>query len=219
MKTAVVTGANQGIGLALCRELLARNYQVIATCRRPSRELESTQAEVISGIDVTNPSSVEMLGRHLGGRPLDLLVNNAGVLTMETLERLDFERIRRQFEVNTLGPLRVTQALLSNLRRGSKVAMVTSRMGSIGDNSSGGYYGYRLSKAAVNMAGVNLAHDLRRLGIAVLILHPGLVATEMTGGAGISPEESAANMLARLDELALEQSGVFMHARGERLPW
>lgn len=219
MKTAVVTGANRGIGLSLCRQLVARGDRVFAACRRPSTELERSAATIISSIDVADPSSVAALAEKLRGESVDLLINNAGILTVESLGRLDFERIRRQFEVNTLGPLRVTQALLPNLRRGSKVAIITSRMGSIEDNGSGGYYGYRLSKAAVNMAGVNLAHDLRRRGIGVFILHPGLVATEMTGGAGTSPEESAAHLLARLDELELEQTGVFLHANGEKLPW
>ena len=125
----------------------------------------------------------------------------------------------RQFEVNTLGPLRVVHALLDHLKSGAKVAIVSSRVGSLADNSSGGMYGYRVSKTAVNMVGVNLAHDLRPREIALVLLHPGLVATEMTGGRGIQADEAARGLIARVDELTLETSGSFWHAEGYPLPW
>ncbi len=128
--------------------------------------------------------------------------------------------MRRQFEVNSLGPLRVTAALRGNFGEGSKVAIITSRMGSIADNTSGGRYGYRMSKTAVNMAGRSLAQDLREAGVAVVILHPGFVRTDMTGGQGlIDAPESAAGLIARIDELTLETSGSFRHTNGEDLPW
>jgi NAD(P)-dependent dehydrogenase (short-subunit alcohol dehydrogenase family) len=113
----------------------------------------------------------------------------------------------------------VTEALLDNLGKGSKVAIVTSRVGSIEDNSSGGYYGYRASKTAVNQIGTNLKHDLRPRGIAVALLHPGLVATEMTGGQGVAPADSAKGLINRIDALNLENSGSFWHAEGYKLPW
>jgi NAD(P)-dependent dehydrogenase (short-subunit alcohol dehydrogenase family) len=150
---------------------------------------------------------------------VDVLILNAGVLTQERFPDLAFDRMRRQYEVNALGPLRVAAAVRANLRAGAKVVIITSRVGSMGDNSSGGNYGYRMSKAAVNMAGVNLAHDLRPAGIAVQLLHPGLVATAMTGGSGMLPAESAAMLVRRIDELTLEQTGTFRHANGEALPW
>jgi NAD(P)-dependent dehydrogenase (short-subunit alcohol dehydrogenase family) len=219
MKTAVVTGGNRGIGLELCRQLVARRYGVVATCRRSSEELEDLNVIVYRDVEVTDPASITRFARELRGQPIDLLINNAGILSNETLPDLDFDRIREQFEVNAIGPLRVTAALLPNLRTGSKVAIITSRMGSIGDNSSGGHYGYRMSKAAVNMAGVTLARDLKGRGIGVFILHPGMVATTMTGGHGIPPAQAAAKLLARLDELELKDSGTFLHANGEPLPW
>jgi NAD(P)-dependent dehydrogenase (short-subunit alcohol dehydrogenase family) len=123
------------------------------------------------------------------------------------------------FRVNALGPLRVTEALADNLRTGSKVAIVTSRVGSIDDNGSGGNWGYRASKAAVNMIGTNLMHEFKPRGIAVALLHPGLVATDMTGQQGISPEDSARGLIERIDELNLENSGTFWHAEGYVLPW
>jgi NAD(P)-dependent dehydrogenase (short-subunit alcohol dehydrogenase family) len=117
-------------------------------------------------------------------------------------------------------PLFLTQALLTRLHRGAKVALVSSRMGSIGDNGSSGYYGYRMSKAALNAAGMSLAHDLRALGIAVVTLHPGAVRTGMTGGQGATDaDESAAGLLRRIDELAIETTGRFLHADGTVLPW
>ena len=127
--------------------------------------------------------------------------------------------MRLQYEINALGPLRVTKALLPNLHAGAKVLILTSRVGSVGDNSSGGIYGYRMSKAAANMAGKNLAIDLLDRGIAVGILHPGMVATEMTGNSGVTAEHSVSGLLKRIEELTLENTGTFWHAEGEILPW
>lgn len=219
MRTVVVTGANQGIGLELCRQFRRRGDAVIAACRRASTELRALGCEVVEGVDVMDDAAVERLAIALAGRQIDVLINNAGILSEESLDDLDFARIRRQFEVNALGPLLVTQALLGKLGTGSKVVIVTSRMGSIADNSSGGYYGYRMSKCAVNMAGASLARDLKNRGITVLLLHPGMVATAMTGGRGIPVAESAANLIARIDSLGHEQTGTFHQATGEPLPW
>ena len=137
------------------------------------------------------------------------------------LSNLDFKAIREQFEVNALGALRVTQALLNNLADNAKIILMTSRMGSIADNTSGGSYGYRMSKAALSMAGKSLAHDLKPQGVAVAILHPGLVQTRMTNfnEAGITPKESVQGLLQRIEELNLENTGTFWHANGEILPW
>ena len=220
MATYLITGANRGIGLELCTQLLSRGEQVIAACRRTSPALDTLGVQVQQGVEVTTNESVADLARRLEGTRLDVLINNAGILTHESLDDLDFPRMRLQFEVNALGPLRLTAALLPLMGRGGKVVIVTSRMGSIGDNTSGGRYGYRMSKAAVNMAGVSLAQDLEPRGIAVAILHPGFVRTEMTGGQGlIDAPESAAGLIARTDELTLESSGGFWHEDGERLPW
>jgi NAD(P)-dependent dehydrogenase (short-subunit alcohol dehydrogenase family) len=220
MSTAVVTGANRGIGLELCRQLAARKDTVVAVCREPSPELEALGVRVESGIDVADPKAIAELARRLAGTRIDLLINNAGILRHEGLESMDFDSIRQQLEVNALGPLRVTTALLPLLAAGAKIALVTSRMGSIADNSSGGSYGYRMSKAALNAAGVSLARDLAGRGASVVILHPGFVKTDMTRGHGnVTPAESAAGLLARIDELTVEQSGRFLHMNGEELPW
>jgi NAD(P)-dependent dehydrogenase (short-subunit alcohol dehydrogenase family) len=219
MATVLVTGSNRGIGLELCRRFAARGDQVLGVCRRASPELRESGAEVHEGIDVTSDESVGGLARALTGRRIDVLVNCAGILTRESLDDLAFDRIREQFEVNAIAPLRVTTALEGCLGKGSKVAIITSRMGSIEDNTSGGRYGYRMSKAAVNMAGRSLAHDLAKRGVSVFLLHPGMVATEMTGRQGIPPEEAAADLVARIDALGPEQSGTFWHAKGDPLPW
>lgn len=215
----LVTGTNRGIGLELCRQLVARGDEVIAVCRRASSGLEGLEVRVESGVDVADEASVADLAGRVAGTEIDVLVNNAGILERIGLDNLDFGSIRRQFEINSVGPLRVTQALLGNLRAGSKIAILTSLMGSMGDNTSGGSYGYRMSKAAVNAAGVSLAHDLRPRKIAVAILHPGMVSTDMTGGRGIPVEESVRGLLDRIDELKLENSGTFWHADGRILPW
>lgn len=219
MTLSVVTGANRGIGLHLVKQLKARG-PVIAACRTATPELTALGVEIVEGVEVTDPEGVAKLAAAVGDRSLDLLINNAGVLIADSLEDVKFEDVSRQFEVNALGPLRVTAALRSRLKRGSKVGLVTSRMGSIEDNTSGGYYGYRMSKAALNIAGKSLAIDLRPAGVAVAILHPGFVKTDMVGGQGqVEPEDAAKGLLARLDELTLETSGGFWHANGQRLPW
>ena len=215
----LITGASRGIGLELCRQLKQRGHAVTAVCREASAQLRVLDCRVLDGIEVTAETALVRLAGELAGQRIDVLVNNAGILSRESLDGLDVERLRRQFEVNALGPLRVTRALLPNLGTGSKVAIITSRMGSIADNGSGGYYGYRMSKAAVNIAGVSLARDLRERGIAVLLLHPGMVATEMTGHQGVPVAEAAGNLVARIETLGLEQSGSFHHANGEPLPW
>ena len=221
MKTYLVTGANRGIGYEYCRQLHAQGNTVIAVCRDASEELKQLGVQVEEGIDITSDASVAGLKTRLGDRTIDVLINNAGILKRVTLENLDFDSIREQFEVNALGALRVTRFLLPNLRAGSKVVIMTSRMGSIGDNTSGSSYGYRMSKVALSMAGKSLAHDLKRQGIAVAILHPGLVQTRMTNftSGGITPEESVKGLLARISELTLENTGTFWHSNGEVLPW
>lgn len=219
-KTVLITGANRGIGLALTNLYQQRGERVIAVCRNSSEALAATGAHVIAGIDVTAPDSIQQLKKALAGKPIDILINNAGILRNETLDDLNYADIHQQFLVNAIAPLRVVDALQANLKAGSKLALITSRMGSIADNSSGGFYGYRMSKAALNAAGKSLAMDLAERDIAVAILHPGFVATEMVGYAGdVSPEQAASNLIARIDALNISNTGTFWHANGEVLPW
>jgi NAD(P)-dependent dehydrogenase (short-subunit alcohol dehydrogenase family) len=221
MATVLVTGANRGIGLEYCRQLQARGDQVIAVCREPSAELEALGVRIEAGLDLAAASAPAELVARLQGQPLDVVILNAGILQSMGLEDLDPEGIRRQFELNALAPLLLARALLDQMPRGAKLALMTSRMGSIADNSSGGSYGYRMSKVALTMAGKSLAIDLQPRGIAVAILHPGLVRTRMINfnPNGIAPEQAVRGLLARIDALTLETSGRFWHANGELLPW
>lgn len=219
MTTTLITGANRGIGLELARRLKARGDHVIAVCRKASKELAELGVTIVDDVDVADARGVKRLQAELAGQPIDILINNAGVLLGDAFGELDYDAMLHQFKVNALGPLRVTEALSDNLREGARVAIVTSRVGSIQDNSSGGYWGYRASKTAVNMIGTNLMHELRPRGIAVALLHPGLVATDMTSRQGIAPVEAARGLIERIDELTLANTGCFWHAEGYELPW
>lgn len=219
-KSVVITGANRGIGLSFAKQYHARGDKVHAVCRSPSDELAALGVDLIDGVDVTEPSGIQHLLQTLEGVDVDILINNAGILRVESLDGLDRNTIIEQFNTNALAPLAVTEALLPRMKKGSKVAMITSRMGSIEDNSGGGYYGYRMSKAALNAASKSLAVDLKPRGIAVAILHPGFVATDMVNGHGdISPEEAAERLVKRIDELTLQNTGTFWHSNGDLLPW
>ena len=207
--------------MEFCRQLKRRGDEVIATCRSSSSELDDLDVRVESGVDVTSGESVLQLRNKLDGIKLDCLIQNAGIAEFNSLSGLDPESVIRQFEVNALSPLCFSQAMLGNMGKGSKIALITSRMGSIEDNTSGGSYGYRMSKAALCMAGKSLSIDLNPKEISVAILHPGLVSTRMTGftSNGITPEESVKGLLERIDLLTIENSGTFWHSNGEVLPW
>jgi len=223
MHDVLIMGANRGIGLALARLHVARGDRVIAACRQATPALTSLDLRIETGVEVTSSADLTALAGRLAPLVLDRLLICAGQLGREALDGLDeaaVERVRQQFEVNALAPLRTVVALLPRLAEGAKVGILTSRMGSIADNSSGGYYGYRMSKAALNAAGRSLALDLAPRGIGVYLLHPGFVRTDMTAGNGdITPEQSAANLAARVDALTLADSGSFWHANGQPLPW
>jgi NAD(P)-dependent dehydrogenase (short-subunit alcohol dehydrogenase family) len=223
---AVVVGADKGIGLEIVKALAARAEQdVVAVCLGDGKEA-APHATVIDGVNVTSGADVARMAAQLRERfnTIDTLFHISGIMSMDILGELDFEQAKREFDVNALGPLRTVEACLKLLAEGSKVGIVTSRIGSLSDNSSGGQYAYRLSKVAANMAGLNLHHDLSKRGIAVRMLHPGMVKTDLVkiypGEFNyITPAEAAAGLIARMDELTLASSGEFRHANGELLPW
>ena len=221
MSTFLITGSNRGIGLELCKQVHKRGDKVIATCRRASKELKDLGVRVEENIDIASEESIKNLCKKLSGVNLDCLIQNAGIYEFNSFENLDKKSILRQFEVNALSPIFMTQSLKHLLKRTSKVAFITSRMGSITDNSSGSSYGYRMSKVALSMAAKSISIDLSKEDIYVAILHPGLVSTRMTGFTrnGITPEESANGLLKRIDSLNKKNSGTFWHANGEILPW
>ena len=229
MSTVLVTGADRGIGNALCRAYHARGDAVIAACLEESDELRALGIRVAPGVDVTSDEAVQALAGRLADTDttIDVLINNAGIAERDALGALDYDTIRRQLEVNTLGPLRVTEALLGRLQSGSTVAFVTSRIGSLGDNHTGGLYGYRISKCAANMVAVNLTHDLGKRGIAAVVLHPGMVATAMTfddeRNEARPAEDAAAALIERIDRVEPAEPGAqpaFWHAPERTIiPW
>ncbi|MDH5580872.1 MAG: SDR family oxidoreductase [Bdellovibrionales bacterium] len=218
MAKVLINGTNRGIGLELVKKFLSEGHDVYAACRTASEELKATKAKIFEKIDVTDEYRIETLLSEIPN--IDILINNAGILKSETLENLNFNNITEQFEVNTLGPLKFISTLLPKLTNGSKIGIVSSKMGSVSDNTSGAYYGYRISKCAVNMMAKSLSEDLKSQGIAVLILHPGFVRTDMTGGQGfIDPPESAEGLYKIMIEKSIKETGTFWHTNGENIDW
>jgi NAD(P)-dependent dehydrogenase (short-subunit alcohol dehydrogenase family) len=222
--TVLVTGANRGLGLEFAKQLQAKGYKVIGTARSPERatELKATGARV-EQLDVASQTSVEALATALQGVPIDILINNAGMASRadSSLDTLDFELMERTFQVNSLGPLRVTQALLPNLQAGKEktIINISSRLGSI-ELSSGGLYSYRTSKTALNQINKLVSVELAPQGFTSIVMHPGWVKTDM-GGAD-APEnipESISGMLAVIESLTVDKTGKFYNFKGEELPW
>lgn len=220
MMKVIITGANRGIGLALAKELVNKGFEVIALCRSTSLELEELGVVIFQNIDVTDSASLQTVADRLEEKSIDLLINNAGILEDDSLENMNYDSIIKQFETNAVGALKTSVILLSLLKPGGKIIMISSRMGSLADNASGGHYGYRASKAALNMLGKCLAIDFKSQKITVAIIHPGFVNTAMVSYRGdIEPEKAAKGIVKKALEIELKDSGTFWHANGEKLPW
>lgn len=224
-QTIVITGTSRGIGLAMTKIFKQRGCKVFALCRQSSDALNALDVNVIEGIELSTPQGIIKAQSALAGITVDLLINNAGILRNEQLNTLHSHSILEQFTVNALAPLLLSEALLLNLTAGSKIAFITSRMGSIADNESGGYYGYRMSKTALNSAAVSLAQDLKKRNISIGIYHPGYVQTDMVNSDGnlihgdISAKEAAQRLIHLTDEQTMANSGTFKHANGQSLVW
>jgi len=221
-----VTGANRGIGLEFVRQLTTRGETVLASCRHPEKanDLKSLLSEGwIIPIDVTIQDSIVQGAKVVRKKfnRIDLLINNAGVMGERGNPDIpDWDILMSTFLTNAAGPVFVTKYLKTLLKKGSKVVNISTLMGSIEDNSSGGYYAYRMSKAALNMASKNLNHELGVMGVTVLTFHPGWVRTDMGGsGANLSVETSVSEMLNVIESSGPEKSGTFLRFDGERLPW
>ncbi|WP_257452994.1 SDR family oxidoreductase [Archangium lipolyticum] len=226
-----ITGASRGLGLEFVRQLLNRGDSIDAGVRAPSAARHLQELALSSGgrlrvhpLDVSDPHSVRDFASSVGhGQPLDVLINSAGVFGKnQPLSGLDFDDVAGTLSVNTFGPLRLTAALLPSLRLGSarRVVHITSGMGSIADNGMGGFYGYRLSKAALNMAMRNMHLELRGEGFVTIALNPGWVQTDMGGPeAPLRPEQSVRSMLEVIDRLSAEHGGRFFDHDGQELPW
>jgi NAD(P)-dependent dehydrogenase (short-subunit alcohol dehydrogenase family) len=222
--TVLITGANRGIGLELARQYAAAGWRVIGTARRPetAHELREIAHEILQ-LDVTEQETVDGLARDLADRPIDVLINNAGIQPlMWKLEEVDFGEFARSLNVNTVGPVRVVQALLPNLRSGErrKVVNVTTNLSSIAGNTDGGFYGYRESKAALNMFTRSLAAELGPEGFICIVLHPGWVRTDLGGpDAPLHVTESVTGMRRVIDGLVPADNGSFQTYSGERMDW
>jgi 2-glutathionyl-2-methylbut-3-en-1-ol dehydrogenase len=232
MATKLIIGADRGIAHAMSRHLHQRGDSVVAACFGDGSDLAELGIHVEPGVDVTSDEAVADLAKRLEqqGTRLEWLVNVAGIMHLDTLDTVDYDDARKQFEVNALGPLRVVRELRVLLDEGAKVGILTSRVGSLGDNTSGGDYAYRISKAAANMVALNLHHDLKQRGIAVQALHPGMVLTHLLdvvdpdqmakyASAYSPPEKAAEQLIAVLDGLTVATAGQFQHANGDILPW
>lgn len=222
--TWLIHGTTRGIGLSLVREAAARGADVVAACRVATPALEDSGARIIEGVALGAPDAAAALtaGLHaLGVARLDAVILNAGIYPNEgDLAALDLAAVRRGFEVNALGQLELVSALLPRLGAGARLGLITSRMGSIADNTSGGSYAYRMSKAALNMLGRSLSVDLAPRGVAVAIIHPGFVRTDMTSQRGlIDADTSARGIVDRMEQLGLGNTGTFWHQNGDVLPW
>jgi len=218
MNIAIV-GSNRGIGLEFCTQL-ASEHKVYAFCRQASEDLKKLDLKYIENTDVRDLASLQTAAATLKDEKVDCLIHVAGILESQSLDDFDVAAVRKQFEVNSIGPILSVKAFLPYLSDQAKVALLTSRMGSIADNDSGGQYGYRMSKAALNAAGKSLALDLKPRGISVFLLHPGYVKTDMTDHNGlIDTKESVTGLWKLITSKDIKQSGGFWHTNGEELPW
>lgn len=231
MKTVLITGSDKGLGLEFTRQYLDAGWQVHATCRRPdeARDLqilaEKNDLLRIHPLDVTDPASIRTLAEALRDGTLDVLLNNAGVYGDQSFRgfgSLDYERWDHAFRVNTMGPIRVSEAFLPQISRSKQrlIVMISTKMASLSDNTSGGAYLYRSSKAGLNAAAKSLALDLHGQGIGVLLLHPGWVQTDMGGEAApLPPATSIHGMRQVIERFTLAQSGHFFAYDGQEILW
>lgn len=232
MPTRVIIGADRGIARSIAEQLHDAGHDVLAVTMGDGAELAAQGIAVESGVNVTSDEAVDALAKRLANDNVQVewLVHVAGVMYLDTIETVDYDDVRKQFEINTLGPLRVVRALRGYLVEGGKVGILTSRVGSMNDNTSGGDYAYRISKAAANMVALNLHHDLSKVGVAVQALHPGMVNTglldamtdedrERAASILVTPQQSASNLISVLDSLTVDNGGQFQHANGDILPW
>lgn len=223
-RTVLITGANRGIGLELARQFSTGGWNVIGTARKPQAAVELRElASTVVQLDVTNPSSVEHLARELAGTPIDMLINNAGIQPlMWKLEEVDFDDFERALAVNTVGPVRVTQALVPNLRLSDqrRIINITTNLSSITDNTDGGFYGYRESKVALNMFTKSLAAELGPEGFICIVMHPGWVKTDLGGPqAPLHVEESARGIREVIKGLTPADNGTFRTWAGDQMAW
>jgi len=225
MSLILVTGANRGIGLEFTRQYLSRGERVIACCRNPdqSSELQSLacpELDIIS-LDISDEASITSLPGQLGGQKITVFINNAGVYgSKQALDQIDLSEWIEVFRVNTMAPLLLTRVLLPYMDAGARLAFLSSKMGSIAENTSGSTYVYRSSKTALNQVVRSLSHDLAHQGLPVVVLHPGWVKTDMGGpNALIDTQTSVKGLISVIDNLDESTSGHFFNYDGAEIPW
>ncbi|KAL4139044.1 hypothetical protein PRIC2_002542 [Phytophthora ramorum] len=229
-KTVLITGSTRGIGLEFAKHFTNAGWKVIGVARNANQadKLKALSPFKLVSFDCTDEASIARAAEELEDVPVDLLINNAGIYKDGGLETTSKEMLMRQFEVNTVGPFLVTRALLPNLQSaaqkngkdGALVVTVSSQMGSITGNTFGGNYSYGASKAAVNMVNASLAIDLKEDNIAAIVVHPGYVVTDLTGGLGdVHTDESVRGMASVIEKVTLADTGKFFHFQGHEMPW
>jgi NAD(P)-dependent dehydrogenase (short-subunit alcohol dehydrogenase family) len=231
MPTTLITGANRGLGLEFARQYAADGWQVYATCRDPNSASElrrladaSNNKVQIMALDVTDLASIKAAATKLEGQSIDLLLNNAGIggPRGQTIGNIDYDAWEKVLDVNTMGPLRVSEAFVDNVARSERklIVALTSGMGSIADNTSGGAFAYRSSKAAMNMVMRSLAIDLAPRGITCVVINPGWVRTDMGGPRGTqTPAQSVTKLRRLIDDLEPAHSGKFLNHDGREYAW
>ena len=222
--TVFVTGANRGMGFEYAKQYKAKGYTVIATARKPetAEKLNALGVRVIQ-LDVTDPESVASMAQAVGDTPIDILINNAGYFDRAdvTLDKIDFDTFARTMNINTMGPLRVTQALIDNVLSSNekKVINMSSGLGSI-SNSNGRWYAYRSSKTALNQINKILSEEYKTKGAIFAVVHPGWVRTDMGGvNATYSPQESISSLINEIAKLTAKDSGRFFDLKGREIDW
>ncbi|HEY7690655.1 MAG TPA: SDR family oxidoreductase [Dongiaceae bacterium] len=226
MPTVLITGANRGIGLEFAKQYAAEGWRVHAACRDPdmASALKAIKGDIrLHRLEVTDEAQIDALAKSLGSESLDIVINNAGIIGPDdSFGKTDVEGWMQTLRVNAVAPVRIAERLVANLERGERKLLVniTSRMGSIADNSSGGSYAYRTSKAALNMAAKSLSLDLKRKGITVVVFHPGWAKTDMGGRSATVPvADSVGGMRAKIAALTAADSGQFFNYNGQPVPW
>ena len=227
MPTALITGANRGIGLAFVRRYTAMDWRIIATCRDPRQadDLTALKGDVeIAALDVSDHAQIQSLAKSLKREKIDVLVNNAGIHgpRPSRVGGIDYDAWAEVFRINTMGPMKVSEAFVEHIARSEqkKIVTISSRMGSITDNESGGAYPYRSSKAAVNAVMKSLAVDLKPRGVTVVVFHPGWVQTDMGGpSASLEASDSVAGVVKAIAKLKLSDSGKFLNYDGTKVSW
>ncbi|PPR11443.1 MAG: C-factor [Alphaproteobacteria bacterium MarineAlpha11_Bin1] len=220
MSRVLITGGETGLGLELTRAYSAAGDIVSVICRESSAELDALAPHVnYAKADVRDPGVIDQVAKEIGHTPIDILINNAGIMIKDDINKIDLAALRLQFEVNALGPLNIVLAFQQLLHTGSRVINISSRLGSIDDNETGDDYGYRMSKAAQNMLTSNLSIQLRKKGVCVVALHPGIVATGMTGGFGTPAAKVANDLKITIEGLDERFTGKFFDRFGKEIPW